>query len=177
METPKAFASRPPLLEGLFFYNHGRIFVGGLEEMSGHLGRHPNATVRCAIARDKTCVHAVAASEAQEVRHFCTIEDCSRRLGIFSNTDIFFHDGTVFINVIAVLARDVVCVFLNHAIFAGRRFVTFSSGRDVRFADEMFTFVKIGALFVEVNDDFRPAAEIIAVPISAPGMRRRERGP
>ena len=68
-------------------------------------------------------------------------------------------------------------IFLNDTVFAGRRFVTFFPGRDVRFADEMFALIKIRALFVKVNDDFRRTFEIITMPIRTSGMRRGESGP
>jgi hypothetical protein len=68
-----------------------------------------------------------------------------------------------------------VLVFLDDAIFARRRFVTSFSGRNVRFPDEMFAFVKIGALFVEMNDDFRRAFKITTVPVGAPRVGCSER--
>ncbi len=90
--------------------------------------------------------------------------------------DVFFHDEAVFINVIAVFARDMVLIFLNHAVFAGRSLVTLLAGRNVRFPNEMFAFVKIGTLFVEMNHNLRRAFEMIGPPISPRRMRRRERG-
>ena len=122
-------------------------------------------------------MHAIAAGEAQKVRHFGAVKDRSRWLWIFSSADILLQDQAIFVDVVAILAGDMIFIFLDDAIFARRRFVTFFPGRDVRFADKMFAFVKISALLVEMNDDLRRPSKIITAPIGSPRMRRGERGP
>src|SRR5580765_4650559 len=96
--------------------------------MSRHLGWHPDATVRGAVAGNVAGVHAIASREAKKIGHLGPNECRSMRLFIFFGADIRLHNLAVFTHEIAVDARNVVLVLLNDAVFARWRFVTFASG-------------------------------------------------
>src|ERR1700736_5285901 len=50
----------------------------GSEEILGHEFRHPNAAVRCGIARKIARVHAGAAHDAHKIGHGRALEMCAR---------------------------------------------------------------------------------------------------
>ena len=176
-EYDRVAALRPLPHCRLFLHDDGCAVVRCLVEMLCHLCRHANAAVRGALTRNEARMHSIATREAQKVRHFGTVENGAGRFWIFPHADVLYHGRAIFIDIVAVLAGNMICVLLNDAIFPGRRFVTLSSRRDVRFPDQMFAFVEVGSLFVQMNDDFGRTVEMIIAPISAHGMRCSERGP
>jgi len=77
----------------------------------------------------------------------------ARRLAVFPHIDVGSHHVPVIIDVITEFARDVVSIFGDNAIAAGRSRESRFTGRDGRFANNMFAFVKVSFLFADMDDD------------------------
>ena len=123
--------------------------------------------MRGAKLRNIAGVHAVAAVKAQKVRHSGAIEMGPLGLRIFSHIDVRFHDFTGGGDVITELTRDMILVLLNHMVMPRRRIKTSFAGGNRAYANELFTFVEIGALFGNPDYNFRATRNVAAVPITA----------
>src|SRR4029077_6731110 len=126
------------------------------------------------IRWDIALMHRVAAVEMHAIRHTRAIEVCPWRLGIFARIDVRFHDGTVIVDIITQLACDVVSIFPNNVIAAGRRGKSRSASGDSRFPDHELALVKISLLFPEMDDNLRRARPAVALPVTIPTTLPRE---
>src|SRR5205823_14630554 len=105
--------------------------------------------------RDIAFVHRGATIEMRAIRHSRSVEMGAWRPRIFAHIDVGSHHIAVVIDVIAELAWNVVPVFRNHLVMTRRSGEPGFPGRDGRFADYTFAFVKVRFLFADTNDDFR----------------------
>jgi hypothetical protein len=141
-----------------------------IEKKLGDHGRQTDAPVRSGIRWDVTLVHGVAALEKHGVRHAGAVETGPGRAAI-AGIDIRDNDVAKVVHVIAEPGRDVVFVFPDHAILAGRRGKARLARRNGRFADERFALKEIRALFPDMDNDFCIAGDTIAVPSIGHGSR------
>ncbi len=75
------------------------------------------------------------------------------RLLIFFHVDIWHHNASGIVDIIAVSARDVVNVLLDNGETAKGGIETFASGGKLRDPNEHSALVKIGALLGETDLD------------------------
>jgi hypothetical protein len=86
------------------------------------------------------------------------------RPGILGGIDVRFHDVPEVVDVISEPGRDVVLVFPHHSITPRRCGEPGLAGGDSRFTHHRFSFEEIGALRVDIDDDFRSSRNAVAVP-------------
>ena len=151
---------------------HRRSQGRGVKKNLGDYGRQTDAPVRSGIRRDVTLVHGVAAFEKHGVRHARAVEMGPGRAPI-AGIDVRYHDIAELVHVVAEPGRDMVFVFPDHAILAGRRGKAGLACGNGRFADERVAFEEIGALFPDMDNDSCRAGDAIAVPSVGHGSRDR----
>jgi hypothetical protein len=159
------------LHHGFLFHNDRCAGGRGIEESLGHSLRQANATVRRGVRWDITLVHRVAAPEKHRERHPRPIVMRARRSGVFARVDIRFHDIAGIVHVIAEHGRDVLHIFPENGVIAGRRAESRFASGNCRFSDELFAFEEIGALVGDADDNLRGTGNTVAVPV--PLWRRR----
>ncbi|HYJ05176.1 MAG TPA: hypothetical protein VEX43_08580 [Chthoniobacterales bacterium] len=142
----------------------------GIEKKLGDYGRQTDASVRSGIWRDVTLVHGVTAFEKHGVRHARAVEMGPGRAAI-AGIDIRYDDIAKVVHVITEPGRDMVFVFPDHAILAGRRGKAGFARGNGRFADKRFALEEISALFPDTDDDSGSAGDTIAVPGIRHGSR------
>jgi hypothetical protein len=146
----------------------------GIEKKLGDYGRQTDASVRSGICRDVTLVHGVTALEKHGVGHARAVEMGPRRAAI-AGIDIRYDDVAKVVHVIAEPGRDVVFVFPDHAILAGRCGKAGFARGNGRFADKRLALEEKGALFRDMDNDSRIAGDAIAIPSIWHGRRRGRR--
>jgi hypothetical protein len=151
---------------GFLPHNHRGAVRRVIEKRLGHSRGEANTTMGCGVGRDVSLVHRKAAAEKHRVGHARTIVMAAGRFAVLADIDVRFHDAAEIIHVIAEDSGDVLLVLPNHAVMAGRRPEARFAGRNARFANKIFAFIKIGVLFGDANDDLRRAGDAIAIPIS-----------
>jgi len=163
----------------LFLYNNRGLFIGSIKKMFRHFGGHANAPVRGTIAWNVAGMHPVSASEAQKVRHFCSLKFRALGLVILGYINVSFHDLAILVDVVTVEIRNVMFVLLDDAIFSRRRFKAFATGGNSRFAHNVPPFIKVSSLLVQVNNNLWSAGRVVPVPICwhrpRSGLRRFHR--
>lgn len=145
--------------------NHRGAVGRVIEKRLGHSRGEANATMGGGVGRDVSLVHRIAAAEKHRVGHARAIVMAAGRFTVLAGIDVRFHNGAEIVHVIAENSGDVLLVLPNHAVMAGRRPEARFPGGNGRFADEIFAFVEIGALFGDADDDLRRAGDAIAIPI------------
>src|SRR4030095_6236922 len=153
-----------PALPQLFFHGHRRPYGSVFEEWSRHSPWQANATMRCGIRRNIALVHRIAAPEEHSIWHLRTVEVRARWLAVLARINVEPHDVAIIIHVIAEYGGDVVCILRENLIIARRGGEPRFAGRDGRFADEMFPFVKVSFLLTDMNDDFRGPGDACVIP-------------
>ena len=88
--------------DALLLHDNRRFFIGGVEEMFRHLCGHADAAMRSAKAWDVAGMHPVSASEAQKIRHFCSLKFRALGLWILGRVNVPFHDLAIFVDVVTV---------------------------------------------------------------------------
>src|SRR2546423_8756183 len=78
-----------------------------------------------------------------------------RRFTVCPAVVVCFHYPAGIVDVIAVETRSMIDVFPNHAEMPERRAMAFASARNARGGGAIFSTVKIGLLFTEIDDDRR----------------------
>ena len=111
-------------------------------------------------------MHGVTAAEEHRKRHPGPIVMGAGRFGILSRIDIRFHDVAKIVHVIPKHSRDMVRVFPEDSVLAGRRSESRFASRYGRFADEMLALVKIGALVGDADHNLRRAGNAVAIPVT-----------
>ena len=114
--------------------------------------------------RNVALVHGVTAIEVHAIRHFRRIEVRAARLAVFADVDVLFHNVAFAIDVIAEFTRVMVLVLRDDGIMAGRRRKTFFPCGNGRFADQMFSFIKVSFLLGQMNNDARLAVGAFVIP-------------
>jgi hypothetical protein len=161
--------------DGFLLDDNRRSNFRCVEKCLRHFFGDANTTVRCRVRRDVALMHRVTAAEEHRIRHPRPIVMRAGRFGILAHIDIGFHDIAKIVHVVAEHRRDVSRILRQHCVVAGRSAESRFAGRDRRFADEMFAFIKIGVLLRDADDDFRRTRNAVAVPISHWRRRRRRR--
>src|SRR4051812_6855004 len=85
----------------------------GAEKILRHELRHPDATGGSRVAWKITGVHSGPADDPHEIRHRRALKVGARRLRVLADVDVGNNDVIPGIDVIAILARDVVLIFLD----------------------------------------------------------------
>jgi hypothetical protein len=106
-------------------------------------------------------MHGVTAFEKHGERHARPVETRAGRATI-PRIDIRDDDVPEVVNVIAEPGRDMVLVFPDDTILAGRSRKAGFSGGNGRFADQRFALEEIGALFADMDHDFGLTGDTIA---------------
>lgn len=125
-----------------------------LEKRLGHSLRQTNAAVRSRVRWHVPLMHRVSAPEKHGEGHAGAIVMAAGRSRILARIDIRFHDVPKIVHVIAEHRRNVLLVFGDNGVIAGRCAEPWFAGRDRGFTDEMFAFIKIGVLLGDADDDF-----------------------
>src|SRR5204863_7771549 len=112
-----------------------------------------------------TGMHPDTANDAHKIRHGRTLEMCARRLWIFRIIDVWHYNIVAGIDVITVSAGGVLGIFLDDLILAGRSVQAFTAGRQLRDANQLSAFEKVGALLPETDLDRRFPRDSVAIPI------------
>lgn len=109
-------------------------------------------------------MHGVTAAKEHRVGHARAIVMRAFGTGILGGIDIGFHDVAEVVHVIAEAGGDMILVFPDHAILAGRRGKPGLAGGDGGFAHEGLPLEEVGALLMDMHDDFRRTRDTVAVP-------------
>jgi len=162
------------VLLGFLSYDDRSADRGVVEKRLGHSRGQSDTTVGSGVGRDVTLMHRVAAAEKHRIRHARAIVMAALRSTILTRINVRLHDVAKIVHVIAEYRRDMVLVFRNDRVRAGRCPEPRFAGGDGGLADEMFAFIKIGVLLRDADDDLGRAGYAVAVPVS--GRRRSRHG-
>ena len=118
-------------------------------------------------ARYVARMHPVAAIKAEEVWHSRAIKMRSHGLRIFSYINIRFYNVTRRVHIIAEFTRDMILVLLNYVIMPGRGIETSFARGNSAGSNNPFAFIEIGALFGNLDHNFRSTRNVVTAPITA----------
>src|ERR1700736_2659758 len=110
-------------------------------------------------------MHPDAPYDAHEIGHRRAFEMCARRFVVLLNVDVWYDHAAAAIDEIAILARDVVNVFLANCKTTDRRVQTFTAGGKLRDTHQHSAFIEVSALFGETDFDRGFAAKVITIPV------------
>lgn len=97
-------------------------------------------------------------------------------LGILARVDIRLHDVAEIVHVVTEYGRDMLRVFPENGVVAGRCAESRFASGDRGFPNQMFAFVEIGALLGDADDNLRGTRDTVAIPITLWCRRRRYAG-
>src|SRR5436309_3306786 len=102
----------------------------------------------------------------------------SARFAIFSHVDVLHHDVALAIDVVAEFTRVMVLVFGDDGIVTRRSRKALLPCGNGRFADQMFSLVKLGFLLGDMNNDawLRRRAVVRSAADYCRKVDRRKRG-
>lgn len=109
-------------------------------------------------------MHGVTAAEEHRVGHARAIVMRAFGTGILGGIDIGLHDVAEVVHIIAEPGRDMIFIFPNHAVLAGRRGKSRLAGGDGGFSYEGLPLEEVGALLMDMHDDFRGPRDAVTVP-------------
>src|SRR5438552_9230115 len=125
--------------------------------MPRHSRRQADAAMRSAKSRNIACVHSIAAVESHEVRHPGAIEMSICGLCVFAHINVGFDHLAPVIEIVAKFTRDMGLVLFDYMITTRPRVAASLSSGNCAFPNQPAAPVKVGTLFVDVDDDLGSA--------------------
>jgi hypothetical protein len=145
-------------------HENGRSQLHGVKKNLGDSGWKADAAMGGGIRRNVTLMHGVTAAKEHREGHARAIVMRAFGAGILGGINIGFHDVPEVVHIIAEPGRDMVFVFPNHPVLARRRGKPGLAGGNGGFAHLGLSFKEVGALLVDVHDNFRGARDPVAIP-------------